>query len=81
MMARVRWRSMYLLSCAVGYAMAGALWLLGQRWSESVTVMVTQVARGHAEDAEHQIGPYLAPVTALAFLVMLVAVILIAVLG
>ena len=69
-MPRVRWWSMYLTSCAVGYLLAGVLWTLGQRWHEPVRVQITRTARGHAEDAEHRVGPYLAPVTFAVFLIL-----------
>lgn len=65
-MTRARWWSMYLLSCGIGYALAGFLLAFGWRFTRPVPELITRTARGHAEDAAHKVGPYYAPVTALA---------------
>lgn len=75
-MSKFRYWSMYVTSVAIGYAVAGVLWVRGHRWREPLAVSVDRVARGHAEDAEHKVGPYLAPLSVLAMLGALVALIL-----
>lgn len=63
MMARLRYRAMYATSALIGYALAGALTMLGQRWRTSPRALVRHQARRHAIDAARKRGPYLAPIT------------------
>lgn len=71
MMGRVRWWAMYFTSCAVGYLLAAVMLLLGFRHARSPFELARTTARSHAADAEFKDGPYLAPVTLLASLVVL----------
>lgn len=71
MMARLRYRAMYLTSCAIGYTLAGALLLCGQRFRSPVAELVRGQARRHAVDAARKRGPYLAPITFVASLTVI----------
>lgn len=69
-MIKLRWWSMYLLSCAVGYMLGGVLLFVGQRFTAPVRDLVRKVAIEHADEAAAGEGPYLAPVTAAVFLIL-----------
>jgi hypothetical protein len=64
----LRYWSMYALSAVVGYLLGGVLLLLGQRFRRPVSELVRTQATEHARQAADKQGPYLAPVTALGFL-------------
>jgi len=66
MMAKLRYRAMYVTSTGVGYLLAGVMLMLGARFREDVRAIVRETAREHAAAAERKEGPYLAPVTMLA---------------
>lgn len=70
-MIKLRWWSMYLLSCSVGYLLAGVLCALGARFKHPVSVLVRAQATAHADMAAGKHGPYLAPITAVAGLALL----------
>ncbi len=63
MMARLRYRAMYVTSSAAGYLLAAVMILFGARWRVPVRSLIRATAREHAEAAARKEGPYYAPVT------------------
>lgn len=61
---------MYLTSVSVGYALAVVTLALGFRYARSPFELARTTARSHAADAESKVGPYLAPVTFLALILL-----------
>lgn len=65
---------MYVTSCSVGYMLAAAMLALGFRYKRSPFELARTTARSHAADAECKVGPYLAPVTLIACVLLAVTV-------
>jgi hypothetical protein len=61
---------MYLTSVSIGYTLAAAMLALGFRYTRSPFELARITARSHAADAAYKVGPYLAPVTVVALLLL-----------
>lgn len=69
---RIHYRATYVTSSACGYLLAGVLYTFGARWAAPVSSTIRATAAEHARQAARREGPYLAWVTFLASLALLI---------
>lgn len=79
--ARLRFYAMYATSTAVGFILWGTMVLVGGGRVHGARELIRYTARHHAIDAARKRGPYLAPVTLLACLLVTVALVVVLVRG
>lgn len=71
---RLRFRSMYALSYAIGWLVALTIAALDYgRLPRRASLLIRCVARAHAVDAARKRGPYLAPISVLAIVLLALA--------
>jgi hypothetical protein len=69
--AHLRYWAMYAMSTAVGFMLWGAMALVGGGKVHGARELIRHTARQHAIDAARKRGPYLAPVTLVASLIIM----------